>query len=192
MIKGPPAREGFGLALLQVSELGPAEATCLEWFREGLRCTLRLRPEAWQPGRVKEVEPVTFGAPVVSAHPGLQVLLLEDEVITALAMRDVLLGAGYVVVGPVARVEEALALVAAARPQAAVLDVSLFGEAVDPVADALASAGVPFLFCTGHEAGGISGADTTALFLHKPVRAEKILEALAAIVDGCSTQSPQR
>jgi PAS domain S-box-containing protein len=194
VIKGPPAREGFGLALLrQVSESGPAEATCLEWFREGLRCTLRLRPEAWQPGRVKEVEPVTFSAPVVSAHPGLQVLLLEDEVITALAMRDVLLGAGYVVVGPVARVEEALALVTAARPQAAVLDVSLFGEAVDPVADALASAGVPFLFCTGHEAGGISGARyPTAPVLHKPVQAEKILEALAAIVDGCSTQSPQR
>ena len=58
--------------------------------------------------------------------------------------------AGYEVLGPAARVQDALDLVRSARPDAAVLDVNLFGQPVWPVAELLDAMGVPFLFCTGY------------------------------------------
>ena len=83
-------------------------------------------------------------------------LVVEDEALTALALQSLLERAGYVVLGPVGRVEDALDLLRSGPPDAAVLDVNLFGATVDPVAHALEAMGVPFLFCTGY--GNLNGA----------------------------------
>jgi CheY-like chemotaxis protein len=60
---------------------------------------------------------------------GRRILLVEDEAIVAMMMEDALFDAGAGVVGPVASVAEALALLSH-NPQldAAILDLNLAGE----------------------------------------------------------------
>lgn len=81
---------------------------------------------------------------------GMKVLVVEDDFIVAFDMQVMLEEQGAEVIGPASSVMEALALLAAARPNAAVLDVNLNGEFVFPVADQLRAQGVPFLFATAY------------------------------------------
>lgn len=84
---------------------------------------------------------------------GRRVLVVEDEFFIADDMEAALRRAGAEVLGPVPTCAEALALGAAERGRIdiAVLDINLGGELCFPVADALAAAGVPFIFATGYE-----------------------------------------
>ena len=66
-------------------------------------------------------------------------------------LKDMLTDLGCCVVGPAARVGEALDIVGVEPLDAAILDLNLNGEKSYPVADALMSRGVPFLFSTGYE-----------------------------------------
>ncbi|HET6375603.1 MAG TPA: response regulator, partial [Methylocella sp.] len=64
-------------------------------------------------------------------HTGLEgcgVLIVEDEAMVAIVLEDLLLELGCRVVGIVARVETALASVAARNFDVAILDVNLKGE----------------------------------------------------------------
>ena len=86
-------------------------------------------------------------------HPelaGKRVLVVEDELLVALLVEDTLAEAGCIVVGPFARVRDALAAVQAETVDVALLDVNVAGERVFPVAYALEERGVPFLFLTGY------------------------------------------
>ena len=88
-----------------------------------------------------------------------------------------------VVLGPVGRVEDALDLLRSGPPDAAVLDVNLFGATVDPVAFALERMGVPFLFCTGYQGGGTAGErHSQAPVLGKPVNANTLLAAVDTLI----------
>src|SRR4051794_22900016 len=81
---------------------------------------------------------------------GRRVLVVEDEMIVAWLLQDMLADLGCAVVGPAARVSQALAMIDAEAIDAAVLDVNLNGQKSYPVADALAARGMPFVFSTGY------------------------------------------
>ena len=83
---------------------------------------------------------------------GRRILVVEDDYLVALALSTVLEEAGAHVVGPVASAEEAVALLEEGRERvdAAVLDVDLNGETSYPVADALATRDIRFVFATGY------------------------------------------
>ena len=116
---------------------------------------------------------------------GLRVLVVEDVAMLAWQMRDVLVGAGAEVIGPAPDVPRALALLDEhAAVEAAVLDMNLNGEPVDPVADALATRDVPFLFVTGYGSGDTEGRHASRPTLGKPLRAAVLVEALADLVAG--------
>ncbi len=83
-------------------------------------------------------------------------------------------------VGPAARVGQALRLAAAEPLDAAVLDVDLQGETSFPVADALAARRVPFVFLTGRHEPAPPPALAAAPFLRKPCRPGAVLAALVA------------
>ena len=87
---------------------------------------------------------------------GLRVLVVEDEVMVALLVEDLLQSSGCDVVGPVGTVAEALDLLARERIDGAVLDVNLGSDRVYPVADALRQLAVPFVFVTGYGRSGIA------------------------------------
>ena len=115
---------------------------------------------------------------------GRRVLVVEDEALVAMVMEDGLVEAGAEVVGPACTVDEALGLIERAACDgglsAAVLDINLEGTAVSPVADRLATLGVPFVFATGYGQGCHKGLHTAAPVLAKPFDPE----ALVTVIEG--------
>ena len=81
---------------------------------------------------------------------GKRVLVVEDEMLVALLVEDVLLDAGCVVVGPFSRVPAGLAAAMVELVDVALLDVNVANEKVFPIAYALEERGIPFLFVTGY------------------------------------------
>ena len=88
-------------------------------------------------------------ADAIDLH-GLSILVVEDTALVADLVADVLQDAGCRVVGPVARLDQGLALARTTELTGALLDVNLAGEQCFPIADALAERGVPFAFLTGY------------------------------------------
>ncbi|CAO3362457.1 response regulator [Azospirillum sp. A26] len=108
----------------------------------------------------------------------LRILLVEDEPLVAMAIEDSLEVQNVVVVGPAGTVAEALDLIAKGGIDAALLDVTLRGERVDSVADALGTKGIPFVFTTGHGAAGLPRTHQNRPVLTKPFREVEMTDAI--------------
>jgi CheY-like chemotaxis protein len=182
-VAGPPTQEGFGTTLMcNILEKQLHGRLEMDWRAEGLRCRVWLPADTWNLSGVIEAPPGGDKPTAISTMTvkgKRRVLVVEDEALTALALQRVLEDAGFNVLGPVARVQDALDLVGTTRPDAAVLDVNLFGETVGPVADVLYKLDVPFLFCTGyHSADNIGDHHARVLVLHKPVNSNDLVTAV--------------
>jgi DNA-binding response OmpR family regulator len=88
---------------------------------------------------------------VESGLAGRRILVVEDEFLIALDLEDALGELGCEIVGPAATVSDAMRLVEAKPPDAAVLDVRLVDGSTAPIALELRRRGVPFLVLTGYE-----------------------------------------
>ena len=110
------------------------------------------------------------------------ILVVEDEALVAMMIADTLEDIGWRVIGPAATVAQALELMGAEEPEAAVLDVNLGGETVYPVAEALQERGVPYLFLTGYGAAGVEPGFAAARVLQKPVRGNILTGAVEDIL----------
>ena len=119
------------------------------------------------------------GGPALAAR---RVLVVEDEWLIAADIGRALEGAGAVVLGAAAAVEQALALLRdGTAPDAALLDVNLRGEAVTPVALALAERGVPFALVTAYATDGLDGPLRAAPRVGKPFTAAGLVRAVARL-----------
>ena len=109
-----------------------------------------------------------------------RVLVVEDEYLVAQDLAQELEDLGVEVLGPVARVEDALALLAsgAAQPDAAVLDVNLGGRMAFPVVDVLRGRGVPIVFVTGYDPASLPQAYARVPCCEKPFDAGRCLWSL--------------
>jgi CheY-like chemotaxis protein len=115
--------------------------------------------------------------------PRARVLVVEDEALVAFALEEMLCDFGYEVVGPAPNVQSALKLVGAEKIDAAILDVNLGGETVDPVAAALAGGGVPFVFTTGYtSASALPQGFKDRPSLNKPYQPEALRDAVARLL----------
>ncbi|MBS1303411.1 response regulator [Loktanella sp. SALINAS62] len=110
---------------------------------------------------------------------GRRILVVEDERLIALDVRDILEKFGCVVLGPVATVDAALQLINDENPEAAVLDVQLNGETSEPVAHALRLENRPFLVLTAYSRRHLTGALEDAPLLNKPVDERKLRASLS-------------
>jgi CheY-like chemotaxis protein len=105
-----------------------------------------------------------------SSFRGRRVLVVEDNCLIAQDLCEELQSCGAKVMGPVACVADALALLQSGpRPYMAILDIKLGHEWVYPVADALRSLGVPFIFATGCDPSGIPPAYADVTLAEKPM-----------------------
>jgi hypothetical protein len=86
--------------------------------------------------------------------------------------------AGCVVSGPVPRLGEALDAVHRETFDAAVLDVNLAGDRIDPVADLLSRQNVPFVFVTGYGAAVYAERPR----LSKAFKMADLLDTLSSVV----------
>ncbi|HVN01147.1 MAG TPA: response regulator [Caulobacteraceae bacterium] len=109
----------------------------------------------------------------------LRVMVVEDEGLIALMIEDMLEDLGCEVVLSAAGVGQALAWIeAGGEADAALLDVNLGGEAVFPVAEALARRGVPFAFTTGYGEAH-DPRFRGAPLLSKPIKPDRLEDVLA-------------
>jgi len=82
---------------------------------------------------------------------GRRILVVEDVFLVADVIRDNLEDNGCIVVGPVPRLPEAMALARNETLDAAVLDVNLAGEMSFAVSSMLRDRGVPYVYLTGYD-----------------------------------------
>jgi CheY-like chemotaxis protein len=108
---------------------------------------------------------------------GRKLLLVEDEMILALDLSDIVEGFGCTVV-VVSRVNNALAVLLDTTFDAAILDLNLAGEMAYPIADELDRLGVPFFFTTGYGTDGVDPNYQAHAVLAKPYTQRDVLAAL--------------
>jgi light-regulated signal transduction histidine kinase (bacteriophytochrome) len=116
----------------------------------------------------RPADPVRALSGLPAGHPA-RVLVVEDSIIIALDTEENLKRLGVAEVRLESSVTGALAAIAEARPDFAIIDFNLGGESSEPIAAALREAGVRFVLATGYAEAGASferlGADAV---LRKP------------------------
>jgi DNA-binding response OmpR family regulator len=121
---------------------------------------------------------------------GARVLLAEDDALVSLYLMTTLQTAGYVVVGPVSAVAEALTIIDSEPPDAALLDLQFAAGDTAPVAAALLASGVPFVVLTDDEGLELEPALAGAPRLLKPVEPEALLSLIHDLLKGPGDPSP--
>ena len=119
---------------------------------------------------------------MTAALAGVRVLVVEDEFLVAVLIEEMLESAGCVVIGPIPRVPEALDAVDHDACDAAVLDINLAGERIDPVAAALSKRNVPFMFVTGYGATGLPRDYLDRPHICKPFKLAELLGTVSRLV----------
>jgi CheY-like chemotaxis protein len=174
-----PSSPGFGTRIITASIEGQlAGQTVFDWRPEGLQCVLSVPREDMTPmnGRngkaPPDAEAHTSSGQITVA--GNRVMIVEDEALVAMALRDALDELGFSVLGPFNRISEAMIALRNNRIDAAVLDVNLGGELIYPLADVLAADHVPFVFITGYGAEEIEPRYARVPVLQKPIEADAL------------------
>ncbi|MDK4702183.1 response regulator [Rhizobium sp. CNPSo 4062] len=111
------------------------------------------------------------------------VLVVEDEFFIAIELESVLTRSGFKVLGPASSVDQALDLLRSQRPDAAVLDVTLGGEKVTPIAVLLKSWDVPFVLASASDAAELARHDVLAeaLNLGKPTDLRRLVDVVRSL-----------
>ena len=108
-----------------------------------------------------------------------QILIVEDEPLIAMMLEDFLDVLEQGVAGSVDTVAGALERVGLGDVDAAILDVNLRGgEKSTPIAEALADAGVPFVFATGGSDESVDERFRDRPVLQKPFTMDGVRKAL--------------
>ena len=149
-----------------------------DWRAGGLRFAMSIpftqakRATKFNSGRHASADAHTFEQPTMLL--GNRLLLVEDEALVGMMMKDTLTELGFEVVGPYSTMKAATAAVNSEHFDGAILDVNLAGELVYPLADVVAQRGVPFVFVTGYGADGIDRRYSDVPILQKPIERQKL------------------
>lgn len=81
---------------------------------------------------------------------GLRILLVEDDLLIAMDMEEFLHGMGCNVIGPIARLDEAIARADTEELHGAIVDLNLRGESSFPLIEKLRLASIPVICCSGY------------------------------------------
>ena len=115
---------------------------------------------------------------------GRKILIVEDEPFIALTLEDMLTDLSCIIAGSVSQVADALALIREGGIDAAVLDVNLGSQKIDPVADELADKSCPFIFTTGYGRAGVPPSHNRRGIVAKPFTSEDLARALSQEISG--------
>ena len=114
---------------------------------------------------------------------GARVLVVEDDFFIGTELAAILSDAGADVLGPTQTIADALQVAGAARISAAIVDIRLGSETVEPVARRLAERRIPFLFYTGQaRLDPVRAEWPHCRVIAKPALPETIIAAVASIV----------
>jgi DNA-binding response OmpR family regulator len=109
-----------------------------------------------------------------------RVLIIEDEMLIALMLQDMLEDVGLTVEAIANSLAGGLEVAARADVQLAILDVNLNGEEAYPIAELLRGRRVPFIFSTGYGAGNLRPDFASVPQLVKPYQQDSLRAAIDA------------
>jgi DNA-binding response OmpR family regulator len=101
---------------------------------------------------------------------GLRILVVEDDFLIAMDIKEAIERVGGQVVGPIGRLEQAQDLARREEFDAAILDVKLDGEVTFPLAEELLMRGVPIALATGYDLASLPEKFQGVPHLRKPFR----------------------
>ncbi|MGE0426152.1 MAG: response regulator [Reyranellaceae bacterium] len=107
-----------------------------------------------------------------------RVLVVEDEMLVAMLVEDILEELGLEVAGVCSHLDDALKKAASESVDFVILDVNLDGKRSFPVADILRSRNIPFAFATGYGAQALEAEYAGASTIAKPFMPGDIKEML--------------
>ena len=113
-----------------------------------------------------------------------RVLVVEDEFIIAAHIATLIEEAGCEVVGPTGALNEARELASREDLDAATLDISLEGAAIDDIAGILSQRGIPFLFVSGYGREHLPAAFRDRPLVGKPFDEATFVRAVLDMVAG--------
>jgi two-component sensor histidine kinase/DNA-binding response OmpR family regulator len=170
----PPTRQGYGVKMISTSverQLGGHAR--FDWRPEGLHCTLTLPfTGAKAVAEQKSASAADPDKARVVKSKGLvadRVLLVEDEALIGMMMKNMLTELGLSVVGPYARMGDALSAARDESFDAAILDVNLDGELTYQIAEILIDRNLPFAFVTGYGTQSIDERFAQIPIIQKPI-----------------------
>jgi CheY-like chemotaxis protein len=152
------------------------------WRPEGLHCTLsvprdkNIGPKAQYVASDRVFSDDRRRLPL-SLNGGRNLLLVEDEILVAMMMRDIFTELGFSVIGPFCGLAEAMVAAVHEEIDAGILDVNLNGELVYPVADVLVARQIPFVFVTGFDHQHVDKRFARIPVVQKPVQ-RNVLQGL--------------
>jgi CheY-like chemotaxis protein len=119
----------------------------------------------------------------------LRILIVEDELLVAMLVEDMLKELQCEIIGPVSSVEDAIAAARTCDLDGALLDMNLHGRSSSPAADEFLERALPFLLVTGYAANDREPlAFRTASRIKKPFDIEDLTERMLEVfVDRSST-----
>lgn len=177
-----PSQTGFGTTLLDrlIREFAEGELH-RDWTNDGLKARLYIRTNRENskvPTRKSDQTPLKPAQPSHSTNLP-SVLIVEDEVLTAMDLEYRIAEAGYRVIGPVGTVDEARAAIEKDLPKIALLDGNLGGVKSFDLAMDLRVSGVEIVFCTGYEElENLPDGLGDCPIVSKPFRDEVLMDAL--------------
>ena len=116
-----------------------------------------------------------------------KVLVVEDEMMIAMLIEDMLDEFGCKTVGPATNVPRALELISMEQMEVAVLDLNLDGNDTYAIADALRQKRVPFIFATGYGSTGVRDQYRDRPVLQKPFQSRDLESALKEALRGSNS-----
>lgn len=123
---------------------------------------------------------------------GADVLVVEDEFYLAFELKAAVEKAGGQVGGPFADASSALAHLAGARVDVALVDVNLGNGISTIVAEALIDRAIPFLFLTGYDAASLPPKFASVDRIEKPADLDAVLRKLRMLVGPRADQAATR
>lgn len=122
---------------------------------------------------------------------GCRVLVVDDELLVAMMVEDTLADEGCEVVGPYARLSEAMVAARQECLDGAVLDVNLGGEKIYPLAELLQARGIPFLLVTGYGRDAVPPEHPEWRVCTKPFPPRQLVEMVSQHVCGARYRATQ-
>ena len=115
---------------------------------------------------------------------GKRILVVEDEMLAALELADILESRDCFVVGPAGTLIDALPLAQADGYDIAILDITLRDGEVFPLAEWLKENGKPFIFATAYgSSAGLPDGFSGSVLIPKPYPERQLVQALCGVAD---------
>lgn len=184
----PPSRQGFGTVLIDRSisyDLG-GESEVI-YNPAGLRATFRI--PARHASLDTRMQPASAAPAKAAQQPesgfeNLHVLVVEDEMLIAINLEQILMDSGVSEITTASSSEDALQKIRYVKPDVAILDVNLGHETSVAVAEELKRRGIPFMLTTGYgDRSGLVEQFSEVTILNKPYEAAAIISSLSAITN---------